>query len=192
MGNGLISVRDVDATAETIALIEQQPNLADKSFRVTSPSCRAYNCAAWAVGEDWRKWDPAPGPDGEILAPYYWPRGAPVLPTTDALEAAYATRGYSRCDNGDLVVGEEKIAIYGDGKGDWKHVASQTADGRWASKMGGLADIEHDNTAIVESVSMGRIERFLSRKIVRKGLPPAPKRLLLPPGVVAALKDPEL
>lgn len=172
----------VDIDAETKALLEQQPNLEQKTFEITSPSSNDYNCAAWAVGEDWHKWDPAPGPDGSILPPYYWPEGVPVLPTTDALEAAYATKGYVRCEDGSFVNGEEKIAIFGDGKGDWKHVASQTPEGRWASKMGGLADIEHDDVAAVESSLMGRVERFLARKIRQKALPPVPPRLLLPPG----------
>jgi hypothetical protein len=174
---------DVDVAAETIALIEQQPNLEGKSFRVTSPTCRSYNCAAWAAGEDWRKWDIAIGPDGQILAPYYWPEGVPVLTSTSALEAAYATRGYSRCDDGDLVVGEEKLAIYGDGNGDWKHVARQLPNGKWTSKMGDLADIEHDDPETVESSTFGRIEGYLSRKIPRPELPPSPPILLLPPGV---------
>jgi hypothetical protein len=176
---------EVDTITEMVALITQQENLADKPFRVTSPTTRKYNCAAWAAEEDWRKWDPAPGPDGKILDPYYWPEGAPVLPSTSALEAAYATRGYSRCEDGEFVAGEEKLAIYGDGSGDWKHVARQTVNGKWTSKMGDLADIEHATPQVVESYAMGRVERYMSRRIKRKMLPPGGRCLLLPPGVRA-------
>lgn len=178
---------DLNVEAERRALLDWQPNLEDQQFDITSPTCHEYNCAAWGVEEDWHKWDPtAIGLDGQILDPYYWPYGVPVLPTTKALEEAYFTRGYEPCDDGTLVAGKQKLAIYGDGKGDWKHVARQTNDGKWTSKMGDLADIEHVEVEAVEGSWIGRVESYLSRPIPRKALPPAPaRRLLLPPGVQA-------
>jgi hypothetical protein len=175
---------DLDVEAERRALIDWQPNLEDQPFDITSPTSREYNCAAWGAEETSRKWDPtAIGLDGQIMPPYYWPPGVPVFATTRALEEAYATLGYSPCDNGDAVPGVQKLVIYGE-RGEWKHVARQTASGRWTSKMGDLADIEHDDeSAIEDGLWIGDVESYLSRPIPQKTLPPAPKRLVLPPGI---------
>jgi len=59
-----------------------------------------------------------------------------------SFEAAYATKGYVRCDHPDLEEEVEKIAVYVlDGVP--KHVARQLASGRWTSKLGDLKDIDH-------------------------------------------------
>jgi hypothetical protein len=179
-----LAAKDVDVEAERRTLLHLQPNLQGESFEITSPTSHQYNCAAWAAGEDWRKWDPtAIGLDGKIMPPYHWPEGVPVLPTTKALEEAYSTLGYTPCDDGDFVAGMQKLAIYGDGEGDWKHVARQTSDGDWTSKMGDAADIRHKDVETVESTTIGNIESYMCRPIPRKRLPPAPVRLVLPPGV---------
>jgi hypothetical protein len=173
----------INVVAETAALIEWQHNLATVSFDVKSPTDRGYNCLAWAAGDNKRIWSAVPlGPGGQQLAPYYWPGGAPRLQTVPATEAAYGTRGYERCADGEHELLWEKIAIYSDDQGV-THAARQTADGRWASKMGGFADIEHDRLEDIESNLLGKARAFMRRRVRRAALPPGPKRLELPPGV---------
>lgn len=171
----------LDVEAETAALLKRLPHLDRGSFRVTSPTCREYNCAAWAAEETSRKWDPtAVGLDGRLLPPYFWPLEVPVLPSTLALEEAYATIGYRSCADGELVRGIQKIAIYGNGKGEWFHVARQLTDGTWTSKMADWADVVHSDPAAIEGLTIGRVEAFMERRCPQRALLPATTQLLIP------------
>jgi hypothetical protein len=95
---------------------------------------------AWAGGDDSRWWQPTPIPMGG----YYWPPGLPVVDTIDNYERALEAHGYTRCADGSLEAGVEKVALYQwPGEGKFSHAARQLANGSWASKCGQLQDIEH-------------------------------------------------
>lgn len=118
-----------------VGMMTEFPRLRD--FRITSEPTCDYNCIGWGAGEDDRWWEPN-NPDG------YWPEGVPASMAPKALEAAYATIGYARCNDGTLEPGFEKIALFVGSNGKWSHAARQLPSGRWTSKMGKAHDIEHD------------------------------------------------
>jgi hypothetical protein len=99
--------------------------------RVTSPTSRAYNCFAWAAGEDDRWWNPL-----EPQNPYYWVDGVPAELTIAAFIRAYGTLGFSPCEDAGREVGFEKIALYATPDGEPTHGARQLSNEKWTSKLG--------------------------------------------------------
>lgn len=87
----------------------------------------------------------------------------PADETLDAFVLAYATLGYAKCDNGDLVREVEKIAIYADHKNAPTHAALQLKSGMWTSKMGVLNDIVHTLEGI-EGRNYGHVVLFMERQ----------------------------
>jgi hypothetical protein len=115
------------------------PRLVNAEYHVTSPVERRYNCIAWAADDVERWWWP------ELdIENGYWPEAAPLAATLEAFEAAFATLGYSRCDEDTLETGFERIAVFADGNGIPTHAARQLSGGPWTSKLGKLEDIEHE------------------------------------------------
>jgi hypothetical protein len=96
---------------------------------------------------------------------YYWPPSVPKHETLDAFIAAYATLGYSVCEDGLLEPDFEKIAIFVGATGRPTHASRQLQDGQWTSKLGKAHDISH----VLEEVggfrcsSYGRIAVFMKR-----------------------------
>ena len=131
------------------------PNLRSGHYTVTSQDTNDYNCLAWAMDETDRKWDPN-DPD------HYWPDGVAREQTIPAFIPAFATKGYSRCDNGESEIGYEKIAIYGVGQLP-KHAAKQLVNGAWTSKLGDGWDIEHPTLNGVDSPDYGSAMVFMKR-----------------------------
>ena len=64
------------------------------------------------------------------------------------MEALFWQAGFEPCDDGGLVAGTEKIALFAIGD-EFTHVAKQTAEGHWSSKLGEDCDIEHELEALV-------------------------------------------
>jgi hypothetical protein len=140
------------------------PKLLGQPWRKTSDGTNDYNCLAWAAGETHRRWDLDPN--------YYWPipRREQTIPV---FIAAYATRGFVECDNGDLENGYEKIAIYALGKRP-QHAARQLANGKWTSKLGPFWDIEHETAEGVETTGdgpakYGTVVAYMKRPIIFSG-----------------------
>ena len=129
------------------------PKLAWAGYEITSPATRQYNCAAWAAGYNDVPWD-----HGAVLYAY-WPRRVSRDGSTGSLVAVFAALGYTRCDNGDLEEGLEKIAIYDNANDDWTHAARQLADGSWTSKLGGREDIRR------------HARRFQGREVIPRWAP---------------------
>ena len=77
------------------------PGLRGTAYQVTSPPDEAYNCIAWAAGDNQQWWwpDEAGQPDSA-----HWPPGVLRVETLDAFRQAFATLGYVVC-NDDLVEG---------------------------------------------------------------------------------------
>jgi len=136
------------------------PNLHDLNHSIESICSTAYNCIAWAAGEDFRWWWPIRG---------YWPPGAPRALTVDAFIVAFATKGYSACADGLLENGYEKVAIYAQrdmyGAIIPTHAARQLQCGCWASKLGPLEDIEHLGVESVADGLYGQAVRYVRRPI---------------------------
>lgn len=119
-------------------LEEVFPNLAGSGYRVTSPRDADYNCIAWAAGDTHLWWWP-----GKDIAKEYWPPGIPRERTRDAFVKAFASLGYTICEDDTLEAGYEKIALFADVDGRPTHAARQLASGHWSSKLGKAEDIEH-------------------------------------------------
>lgn len=114
------------------------PRLRQTRFLITSPETPFYNCIAWAAGDSDRWWWPSPKGG-------YWPPGVPRTETIDSFIAAFATRGFEQCADGDFEPGFEKVAIYADAEGKPTHAAKQTGKrgASWSSKLGRLEDVQH-------------------------------------------------
>jgi hypothetical protein len=146
----------------------QIPALRDHAYRWASHADPDYNCIAFAAGETSRIW----WPPSHIGAITYWPPGVPAWETVTAFVQAFEAIGYERCDSTDLEAGFEKVAIYRySGTDRPTHAARQLRDGRWASKLGGGIDIEHDDLAAVAgtaALSYGEVAAVLRRSLSDK------------------------
>lgn len=170
-----------DEEKERKALLAQQPTLAQATFKVTSPSTATYNCVAWAAGDDQRNWSPAVGPGGKQLGGFYWPEAIEMLPAVKTVEAVFRQLGYESCADGVAEGGIEKVAIYGDSLGIALHAARQLVNGRWTSKMGDKADIEHDTPQDVESPLYGTVCGYMARRRKASAVESGRLQLVLPP-----------
>lgn len=122
-------------------------------YQETSDPSEAYNCIAWAAGCDSTWWSHLPG--------YKWPARRTSL--VSSLIEVFAALGYEACDDGGLEVGYDKVAIYANRNGIWKHAARQLSDGRWASKLGPDEDIEHDTAECLNGKWYGSIYCYMRR-----------------------------
>lgn len=109
------------------------PRLAETPYQLTSPPTPAYNCIAWAAGEDSFWWWPG----------RFWPKGVPATITKVAFIKAFSDRGYEECDGPELEEGYEKVCLYCK-MGRPEHAARQLPDGSWTSKLGQGFDISHE------------------------------------------------
>ena len=143
----------MDINAE---LEQDWPGLSQTSYRITSPHTGAYNCLAWAIAETDRWWSPLPDDD------YYWPEGVPRAVSIKVFIKAYETLGFVVCENEDLEVGMEKLAIYATSDDRPQHIARQLPNGLWTSKLGRLEDIEHELDGLSGEL-YGTVRRFMRR-----------------------------
>ena len=130
------------------------PHLASEGYSLESDATNAYNCVAWAAGNNTQWWEPRAG--------YYWPPGVPKKFTVAALMRLFEQFGYQICDNGQLEDGYDKVAIYALRR-KAKHVARQLPNGKWTSKCGGDIDIEHPLRGL-EGPRYGAVVRVLKRQ----------------------------
>jgi len=112
------------------------PGLSGRSYRIESPRDDNYNCIAWAAGDNCHWWWPDPAEEDT------WPAGVARFETVAAFEAAFATLGYTVCDQDELEPGYEKIALFALA-GVPKQAARQLPSGAWTSKLGPREDIQH-------------------------------------------------
>jgi len=128
------------------------PNLGN--WICSSKSTTDYNCVAFAVGDETRRWEPYG---------YYWPDGLSQDYGTDTLIKAYKKEGFELCKDGTLVKDREKIVIYVNNRGGWEHVARQEPDGRWKSKLGDAEDIIHENPESLTCADYGTPRIYMER-----------------------------
>jgi hypothetical protein len=122
------------------------PRLSIGGYRITSVATPRYNCIAWAAYRDYQFWWPDPNA--------FWPPGVPLEATLTAFETAFATLGYTRCNNDSLEFNFEKIVVYAK-MGIPTHAARQLSNGRWTSKLGKDVDIEHASPDALSSNQYG-------------------------------------
>jgi len=133
------------------------PKLAAGRFQIASRKTDQYNCIAWAAGTDKRWWEPTPG--------YFWPNGVAGTATSVATAVLlYESLGFIVCDppNAHLEEGFVKVAIFGNHQG-YTHAARQLENGKWASKLGALEDIEHDNLDDLTGSAYGEIKHIMKK-----------------------------
>jgi hypothetical protein len=134
------------------------PHLDTGNCEITSKATSAYNCIAWAAGNDKRWWDPNES--------YYWPFGVPREVSIDAVLQVYERLGFSICNDGSLEAGLDKIAIFVKEHGAIRvptHAARQLDSGEWTSKLGPAEDITHKTVDAVRGPLYGQAEYFMSR-----------------------------
>lgn len=118
------------------------PKLTDDNHSPTSPPTDNYNCIAWAYEvSNKRMWPECPD--------YYWPSNAAGVDELRTLIQLFLNAGYEECENAQQEDGFQKVAIYVNQEGP-THAARQLESGRWTSKLGNLADIEHDTLEALE------------------------------------------
>lgn len=132
------------------------PDLPTVGYRITSPSTPDYNCIAWAVGDNRLRWDFAPG--------YYWPRRVPRNGLVETVVQLFKTLKFMTCETGDSEPEFEKVALYAV-ENAFTHVARQTPDGKWTSKLGTLEDISHDSPEGLEGDEYGQVVRYMKRRL---------------------------
>lgn len=152
---------------EKLALDKQRieswfSNLLPDAYTITSRQDPVYNCIAYAVGIRDRWWWPPVNPRTKT----YWPPGAPKTLTIEAFIKAFETRGFVKCDNGNLEEGFIKAAIYAK-NGVPRHAAKQCSDGTWSSKLGRTEDITHSIYALTGN-EYGQIVVFLKKPVRSK------------------------
>ena len=140
------------------------PELDGWDYEVTSEPTPEYNCIAYAAGVEDQFWWPL---DDESA---YWPVGAPLECTVEAFVQAYASIGYTPCDDDSFDPTYDKIALYIDGRGKPAHAAIQVDGLYWRSKCGSLHDIKHPLGAL-DGPTYGRVALFLRRP---RSSPPGP------------------
>lgn len=154
-----LSAENLDVERESELLEDLLPQLAGTDYLVTSPSTGDYNCVAWALGTTSGNWSPAPS------GPYRWPAHLPRVPLVSVMADLFRERGYEECSNPGLEPGTEKIALFGDATvGEVVHAARQLPDGRWTSKLGDAADIEHAELEAVGGSVYGDVQMLMARR----------------------------
>jgi hypothetical protein len=129
------------------------PDLGD--WTETSKPTKSYNCFAFAVGDEEKRWDPWV---------YYWPPNVPKGYDLEKFIRAYETEGFRQCDDGTLVEGIEKLVIYVHPRSGVEHAARQEADGKWKSKIGDFEDITHEMPESLAGKEYGEPRCFMQRE----------------------------
>lgn len=123
------------------------PALRTSPYTITSQPDKWYNCTAWALGIVHVRVDPFDRWGS-------WPPDVPRENSVESVSAVFAHAGYEHCEDGALVDGTEKVALYAH-SGLVQHVARQLESGRWTSKLGDDCDIEHELEALASSANVG-------------------------------------
>jgi len=132
------------------------PKLREEDYEKKSDQTDAYNCIAYAMGDEHKYWWPTP------QYACYWPPGFERSNALPVLKKIAELFRYRDCENGDSEVGYEKIAFYADATGV-QHAARQLQSGMWKSKIGELEDVEHTTVESLESKDYGTVVAYMKR-----------------------------
>lgn len=119
------------------------PKMDSNNHSVESRRTSGYNCIAWAYGVDTENMWPAMAEDG-----YWWPEGVLNENSIDAFVDLFRSIGYEVCRDGSYEHNFKKVCIYANEEGP-QHASFQLDGDMWASKMGALEDIWHDDPDVV-------------------------------------------
>lgn len=98
----------------------------------------------------------------------FWPDGVPREETVEAFIGAFRTRGFDRVTQSEAVEPHiDKVALFTAADGVPTHACYQLPNGRWSSKLGRSADVEHD-LRDVECSTYGRVAIILARDNSRR------------------------
>jgi hypothetical protein len=136
------------------------PKLKGEGYRPTSEKSDRPNCIGWALYDKNQYWDP----DLIGVKGYYWPPGVPRTHTLNSWTKVFELHGYRICTHSELEPGFEKVALYvTPGTNIPEHVARQKASGKWVSKLGTGADIEHNTLNGLSGDFYGVPVRYMKR-----------------------------
>lgn len=130
----------------------------DKTYFITSPQDANYNCISWSIGSN----DVVIWPDDDGI--FGWPEDIDRNPTLENFKAFFNLVGFSECNGGSLILGWEKIAIYGKDQDTVLHASRQMSNGRWACKMGTGTDVEHIDEFTYVGSGYGRLLAYMQRQ----------------------------
>ncbi|MGA9055223.1 MAG: hypothetical protein WB763_01800 [Terriglobia bacterium] len=136
------------------------PKLKGEGYCPTSEKSDRPNCIGWALYDKNQYWDP----DLIGVKGYYWPPGVPRTHTLNSWTKVFELHGYRICRHSELEPGFEKVALYvTPGTNIPEHVARQKASGKWVSKLGTGADIEHNTLNGLSGDFYGVPVRYMKR-----------------------------
>ncbi len=137
------------------------PQMARDGYKITSHQSPSYNCVAWALHDDSKRWDPIE------VGGYYWPPDQSRARTVENFADLFNRNGgFVVCENADHEEGYEKIAIFGDAIGNFMHVARQVGMGKWTSKLGDWEDVEHGTLEALEGGGYGHVAKLMRRPLI--------------------------
>lgn len=131
--------------------------------RPASPATYSYNCLAWALGTDLVSVWP-PGDEPVTTAANFWPSDLPQDESITTIERLLSRLEFQQVDAPSKGLEVEAIALFTIGSAP-SHFARRRPDGSWTSKLGGLADVDHDDPTDVECVAYGSLSRFYERTL---------------------------
>lgn len=133
--------------------------IAEGTVELNSPRTETYNCISFAVGFTDRWW-------GDPLDSGYWPSDSPYGEEVGDLVRALEREGFSVCENANVELGFEKIAVFA-ADGYWTHASRMSDDGQWLSKLGKSVDIKHSNNDCISGRLYGEVCIHMKRPIQR-------------------------
>jgi hypothetical protein len=136
------------------------PNTLLEPVVITSPQTWDYNCIAWAFGDNTKWYWPTDHPS------FFWPPNIRRQLDIQSFIELYQLVGYQICNNSNVEIGFEKIAVFAFPNGEPTHAAKQLLNGNWTSKMGSWHDVEHTLNSLSNSPGYGNPVVFMSRPIV--------------------------
>lgn len=119
-------------------LHEQWPILTFFDFAITSEPTIEYNCVAFVVGNE-NEW-----------VQFYDPDDNDNDLSSNKYVEYFKGFGFVECISPEFEDGMEKIALYENRRGEFTHVAIQSSNGFWKSKMGKIEDIEHIDLDVLQ------------------------------------------
>lgn len=144
---------------DPILRLDFYPNLQQEGYNQESSATPAYNCIAWAVGDDTSWW----WPKLSNRSVSYWPAGCPNEETINSFQLMFRSLGYTECLTDDVEHGYEKIVLYAL-NGIPTHAARQDVDGKWLSKIGQYIDIRHTLRGL-EGPRYGQVVKYFKKQI---------------------------
>jgi hypothetical protein len=150
-------------SAHDAYLEERFPKLRPGLYQIKSPRDPQYNCFAFAANDKQHVWQyTGPG----RLGGYFWPTEVKGDSLEDCVRV-YELLGFQVCETAEFEPQTVKLAIYVDRVGVPSHVARQTRQGTWKSKLGIRGkDIEHASLELLEGSDgdeYGRVAKLLKK-----------------------------